>query len=165
MGPGSGRDSAEDVAAGGATPRRLTARCRRASQASRADRSWLVKIKWVCCVFDEAHALKRAGGGRVQRLSRLQCEQRVLLTGTPVQNNLPELFALLTFMLPQIFPPLLAEAMREGSGTGGKPDVNITDAQARRAREAAARLPSGQDGQRPVGDGHRLHQVLLRGGS
>jgi SWI/SNF-related matrix-associated actin-dependent regulator 1 of chromatin subfamily A len=41
-------------------------------------------------------------------------------------------------MLPQIFPPLLADAMREGSGTGAKPDVNITDAQAKRARKLLA---------------------------
>ena len=89
-------------------------------------------------VLDEAHALKRQSSRRAEQLGRLASRQRLLLTGTPVQNNLPELFALLTFMLPQIFPPLLAEAMREGSGAGGKPDVNITDAQARRARQLLA---------------------------
>ena len=32
-----------------------------------------------------------------------QCQRRLLLTGTPLQNNLPELWALLNFLLPKIF--------------------------------------------------------------
>ena len=107
-------------------------------EAQRADRAWLRQREYDVLVLDEAHALKRQGSRRAEQLGRLESKQRLLLTGTPVQNNLPELFALLTFMLPQIFPPLLAEAMREGSGTGAKPDVNITDAQARRARKLLA---------------------------
>ena len=107
-------------------------------EAQRADRAWLRQREYDVLVLDEAHALKRQSSRRAEQLGRLESRQRLLLTGTPVQNNLPELFALLTFMLPQIFPPLLAEAMREGSGAGGKPDVNITDAQARRARQLLA---------------------------
>ena len=107
-------------------------------ETQRADRAWLRQREYDVLVLDEAHALKRQGSRRAEQLGRLESKQRLLLTGTPVQNNLPELFALLTFMLPQIFPPLLAEAMREGSGTGAKPDVNITDAQARRARKLLA---------------------------
>lgn len=130
-------------------------------ETQRADRAWLRQREYDVLVLDEAHALKRQvdiymctcpmsvctharvhmrradargdlqGSRRAEQLGRLESKQRLLLTGTPVQNNLPELFALLTFMLPQIFPPLLAEAMREGS-RDAKPDVNITDAQARR---------------------------------
>jgi SWI/SNF-related matrix-associated actin-dependent regulator 1 of chromatin subfamily A len=107
-------------------------------ETQRADRAWLRQREYDVLVLDEAHALKRQASRRAEQLGRLESKQRLLLTGTPVQNNLPELFALLTFMLPQIFPPLLADAMREGSGTGAKPDVNITDAQAKRARKLLA---------------------------
>ena len=107
-------------------------------ETQRADRAWLRQREYDVLVLDEAHALKRQASRRAEQLGRLESKQRLLLTGTPVQNNLPELFALLTFMLPQIFPPLLADAMREGSGTGAKSDVNITDAQAKRARKLLA---------------------------
>ena len=52
-------------------------------------------------ICDEAHRLKNTAGTKTQRaLEKLGCERRVLLTGTPVQNNLLELFALLNFASP-----------------------------------------------------------------
>jgi hypothetical protein len=84
-------------------------------EANSIDRKWLYSKRWGCCVLDEAHALKRADSARYIRLSKLRSAQRVLLTGTPVQNNTRELLTLLSFMLPSTFPPGLASAFAAGS--------------------------------------------------
>ncbi|CAJ0562701.1 unnamed protein product, partial [Mesorhabditis spiculigera] len=65
---------------------------------------FLRKINWRVCVIDEAHRLKNRNcklltGG----LLSLRMEHRVLLTGTPLQNNVEELFSLLNFLHPEKF--------------------------------------------------------------
>ena len=59
--------------------------------------------RWSVLVVDEAHHLKNEGGGLSRSLSRLTVNYRLLLTGTPLQNNLHELWALLHFILPDYF--------------------------------------------------------------
>eukprot|EP01039_Chlorochromonas_danica_P003113 gene3113-3408_t len=54
-------------------------------------------------VQDEAHRLKNKSARLVSVLRGLPCRHRLLLTGTPLQNSLPELWALLTFLLPDLF--------------------------------------------------------------
>ena len=51
-------------------------------------------------MFDEGHQLKNYKSARYQSLMNLKVSFRVLLTGTPLQNNLQELWALLNFILP-----------------------------------------------------------------
>ena len=101
------------------------------SQAGRADRAWLHRRTWGLAVFDEAHALKKPSSARYQRLGRLRAAQRLLLTGTPVQNNLPELLSMLSFMMPSAFPPSLATASRvlaAGSAAGDNNGAQIARA-------------------------------------
>lgn len=54
-------------------------------------------------VCDEAHKAKNLKGKTINALQQLKSEFRLLLTGTPLQNNLSELYALLFFILPHIF--------------------------------------------------------------
>ena len=54
-------------------------------------------------VVDEAHHLKNESGGLHRSLARLTGNYRLLLTGTPLQNNLHELWAVLHFLLPDYF--------------------------------------------------------------
>ena len=54
-------------------------------------------------VYDEGHLLKNSTSERYNKLMRLKGNFRLLLTGTPLQNNLKELVSLLSFMLPQLF--------------------------------------------------------------
>lgn len=54
-------------------------------------------------VYDEGHMLKNSNSERYNKLMRLKADFRLLLTGTPLQNNLKELVSLLAFMLPQLF--------------------------------------------------------------
>jgi SWI/SNF-related matrix-associated actin-dependent regulator of chromatin subfamily A member 5 len=65
--------------------------------------SSLKKYKWHYFIVDEAHKLKNKDS-KISILSRaIQTKNRLLLTGTPLQNNLIELWSLLNFMMPQVF--------------------------------------------------------------
>ena len=52
---------------------------------------------------DEAQSLKNAASQRWKSLLNLRCRNRVLLTGTPIQNSMAELWALLHFIMPEFF--------------------------------------------------------------
>lgn len=54
-------------------------------------------------IFDEAHMLKNMSTVRYEHLVRINAKHRVLLTGTPLQNNLLELISLLIFVMPSLF--------------------------------------------------------------
>ena len=54
-------------------------------------------------VADEAHGVKCLEGSRYQRLMQVDAQRKLLLTGTPVQNNLRELFTMLRFATPSVF--------------------------------------------------------------
>ena len=59
--------------------------------------------RWACLIIDEAHNLKSDVGRLHGALARVKAGFRLLLTGTPLQNNLHELWSLLNFLLPQLF--------------------------------------------------------------
>ncbi|CDJ33855.1 SNF2 family N-terminal domain containing protein, putative [Eimeria mitis] len=58
---------------------------------------------WQCIVLDEAHRIKNASGAIRHSLDRVQGNMRLLLTGTPLQNNAQELFTLINFLMPDVF--------------------------------------------------------------
>ena len=71
------------------------------------DKSMLKKIEWVYIIVDEGHRMKNANSKFAQTLGLVyRSKNRILLTGTPLQNNLPELWALLNFLLPSVFSSL-----------------------------------------------------------
>ncbi|GAW81784.1 SNF2 family N-terminal domain containing protein [Plasmodium gonderi] len=59
--------------------------------------------KWQCIVLDEAHRIKNQSGAIRHSMDRVVGNMRLLLTGTPLQNNSAELFTLINFMFPDIF--------------------------------------------------------------
>ena len=67
------------------------------------ERNVLTKIAWKYLIIDEAHRLKNEASQFSQTVRQLNTEYRLLLTGTPLQNNLHELWALLNFLLPDVF--------------------------------------------------------------
>ncbi|OAV97559.1 hypothetical protein PTTG_01279 [Puccinia triticina 1-1 BBBD Race 1] len=67
------------------------------------DRKFLDRMRFDACVYDEGHQLKNSQSKRYKDLMRMQVGWRLLLTGTPLQNNLQELVSLLSFILPKIF--------------------------------------------------------------
>jgi SWI/SNF-related matrix-associated actin-dependent regulator 1 of chromatin subfamily A len=67
------------------------------------DKAFFKKLKVEYCVFEEAHMLKNMNSIRYQSLIKIQSKRKLLLTGTPLQNNLVELMSLLYFTMPDVF--------------------------------------------------------------
>ncbi|KAL7948572.1 SNF2 family DNA-dependent ATPase [Trichoderma barbatum] len=63
----------------------------------------LSRIKWEFIIIDEGHRMKNADAKLFQQLRQFTSATRLLITGTPLQNNLKELWSLLHFLLPNIF--------------------------------------------------------------
>lgn len=68
------------------------------------DKALLSRIRWIHMIIDEGHRMKNASSKLSETLTQFyHSDYRLILTGTPLQNNLPELWALLNFVLPKIF--------------------------------------------------------------
>nr|POF25996.1 atp-dependent helicase fft2 [Quercus suber] len=67
------------------------------------DNKFLRGLGPAVCVYDEAHALRNHTTDRYKQLMRIPADFKVLLTGTPLQNNLQELISILSFIMPSIF--------------------------------------------------------------
>ncbi|CAJ0928871.1 unnamed protein product, partial [Mesorhabditis belari] len=68
------------------------------------EKASLGKIRWKYMIIDEGHRMKNHNNKLTLILNGFfHAQHRVLLTGTPLQNKLPELWALLNFLLPSIF--------------------------------------------------------------
>ncbi|KAI1897287.1 hypothetical protein AGOR_G00081770 [Albula goreensis] len=67
------------------------------------DVKYFQRVKWQYMVLDEAQALKSSTSVRWKILLQFQCRNRLLLTGTPIQNTMAELWALLHFIMPTLF--------------------------------------------------------------
>ena len=95
------------------------------------DRPVLSKIKWVHMIVDEGHRMKNANSKLSHTLtSYYNTRYRLILTGTPLQNNLPELWALLNFVLPTIFKSV--KSFDEWfntpfANTGGQDKMELTE--------------------------------------
>ncbi|XP_037534895.1 chromodomain-helicase-DNA-binding protein 5 [Nematolebias whitei] len=67
------------------------------------DQAILGSVTWACLVVDEAHRLKNNQSKFFRILNGYKIYYKLLLTGTPLQNNLEELFHLLNFLTPERF--------------------------------------------------------------
>jgi hypothetical protein len=95
-------------------------------------------VDWGLLVVDEGHRLKNADARLGGALRSLTAAHRVLLTGTPLQNSLRELWALLNFVLPKVFDsaasfddwfaaPLGADAGPSLPGAAHAPPPSLTE--------------------------------------
>jgi SNF2 family DNA or RNA helicase len=67
------------------------------------EKSTLRKFSWEYIIIDEAHRIKNVDSLLSQIIRTFVSRGRLLITGTPLQNNLHELWALLNFILPDVF--------------------------------------------------------------
>ena len=67
------------------------------------DAQYFQKMRWQYMILDEAQAIKSSSSSRWKALLAFHCRNRLLLTGTPIQNSMQELWALLHFIMPSLF--------------------------------------------------------------
>ncbi|KAH7386949.1 SNF2 family N-terminal domain-containing protein [Phaeosphaeria sp. MPI-PUGE-AT-0046c] len=67
------------------------------------DAQYFQKMRWQYMILDEAQAIKSSNSSRWKSLLNFHSRNRLLLTGTPIQNNMQELWALLHFIMPSLF--------------------------------------------------------------
>ncbi len=95
------------------------------------DRPVLSKIKWFHMIIDEGHRMKNTQSKLVATIQHYYNTRfRLILTGTPLQNNLGELWAMLNFVLPNIFKS--ATTFDEWfntpfANTGGQDKMELTE--------------------------------------
>ncbi|XP_011789689.1 PREDICTED: lymphoid-specific helicase isoform X2 [Colobus angolensis palliatus] len=70
------------------------------------DRNALQHCYWKYLIVDEGHRIKNMKCRLIRELKRFNADNKLLLTGTPLQNNLSELWSLLNFLLPDVFDDL-----------------------------------------------------------
>ncbi|KAH9994378.1 P-loop containing nucleoside triphosphate hydrolase protein [Russula vinacea] len=88
------------------------------------DRPFLSKMKWIHMIIDEGHRMKNTQSKLAQTLTTYyHSRYRLILTGTPLQNNLPELWSLLNFSFDEWFNTPFAN-----SGTPDKIELNEEEA-------------------------------------
>ena len=65
--------------------------------------NYLKRIKFKQLILDEAHRIKNHHASFSQDIRQLKPEWKLLMTGTPIQNNMYELWSLLNYILPEVF--------------------------------------------------------------
>lgn len=85
----------------------------------------LAKVPWACIVVDEAHRLKSPSALLYRKLEAYTFQHTILVTGTPIQNTLSELWSLLHFIDPDGFPSLEDFESEFGDGDGSADPAKI----------------------------------------
>ncbi|KAG2440284.1 hypothetical protein HXX76_004395 [Chlamydomonas incerta] len=101
----------------------------------RQEKSLFKSIPWAAAVFDEAHKLKGLNSSTRATVEELDIRWLLLLTGTPIQNNMTELYSILSLLDPEGYPSLGDfNARFGGAGPGQPPSVD----QIKKLQEALA---------------------------
>jgi TATA-binding protein-associated factor len=66
----------------------------------RNDISNLANLNWHYCILDEGHVIKNAKTKLTKAVKTLRAHHRLVLSGTPIQNNVLELWSLFDFLMP-----------------------------------------------------------------
>jgi DNA repair and recombination protein RAD54B len=124
------------------------------------------------CICDEGHRLKNPGAAITKALRALQCQSRIILSGTPIQNELNEFYAMLSFACPQLLDTLSPAAFKRlytgpimrAREADAKADVKQLGAQRRKARAADCQVCAAPHGghSQPVPAAAHAHRALLR---
>jgi TATA-binding protein-associated factor len=69
-------------------------------EAVRADVDWVSSVDWMYCVLDEGHAVRNPASKVSQAVRRVKAQHRLILSGTPIQNSVIEMWALFDFLMP-----------------------------------------------------------------
>ncbi|QKX57438.1 uncharacterized protein TRUGW13939_04551 [Talaromyces rugulosus] len=122
---------------------------------AKEDSRFLRNMGFCVCVFDEGHVLKNSSSKIYDQLNRIPAEFRLLLTGTPLQNNLQELVSLLGFMLPDVF-----NRYREDLQTIFTNKAKVTDSTEHATLLSAQRIARARSMIAPFVLRRKKHQVI-----
>ncbi|KAJ1919004.1 DNA-dependent ATPase fun30 [Mycoemilia scoparia] len=86
---------------------------------NKIDRIFLKGFAFSALILDEGHMIKNCTSARYNWLMQIKSKFRLLLTGTPLQNNLQELMSLLSFIMPSVFGDSLKELQQAFKSRGG----------------------------------------------
>ena len=94
-----------------------------------AEQSWFKRaFVWSYAILDEGHKIKNELSLISKSLQGLGAEYRLILTGTPLQNNLTELWALLRWLYPEVFTEKSAELFKKAFDlTRGQVSTKVMD--------------------------------------
>ena len=95
----------------------------------RSEESWFKRaFVWTYVILDEGHKIKNDMTNTSRALQGLGAEYRLILTGTPLQNNLAELWALLHWLYPEVFVEKTADLFKNSFNlTQGKVSTQAMD--------------------------------------
>ncbi|GFR50408.1 hypothetical protein Agub_g12625, partial [Astrephomene gubernaculifera] len=71
----------------------------------RADIDWVASRNWLYCVLDEGHAIRNPRSRVTVACKRIVAQHRLLLSGTPIQNDVLEMWSLFDFLMPGFLGP------------------------------------------------------------
>ncbi|KKK13335.1 hypothetical protein ARAM_002001 [Aspergillus rambellii] len=92
------------------------------------DISWLRRMVWSYVALDEGHRIKNVQSKRARNIHKIRSEYKLVLTGTPVQNNLTELWSILHWLYPDVFVPQTMDLFEDAfSLNEGKFDTKFLD--------------------------------------
>ena len=100
----------------------------------RLDIEVLSKVAFHYCVLDEAQAIKNAGSQTAQAARDINARHRLTLTGTPLENNLMELWSQYTFLMPGFFGSRARFLRRYGVESAGELQPELLDQLRQRLR-------------------------------
>ncbi|OGM42102.1 putative nucleosome remodeling complex ATPase subunit (Snf2h) [Aspergillus bombycis] len=83
-----------------------------------SDIRWFRKFVWNYAVLDEGHRIKNNQSQRAQTIQSIRAEYKLVLTGTPIQNNLRELWSIFHWLYPDVFVPSTSEPFEEAFSLG-----------------------------------------------
>ncbi|KAB1223505.1 TATA-binding protein-associated factor BTAF1 [Morella rubra] len=89
----------------------------------RKDIDYLGQLQWNYCILDEGHIIKNAKSKITLAVKQLKAEHRLILSGTPIQNNVMDLWSLFDFLMPGFLG-----TERQFQATYGKPLLVARDA-------------------------------------
>ncbi|KAL0953043.1 hypothetical protein HGRIS_007245 [Hohenbuehelia grisea] len=90
------------------------------------DDGWFKARRWTYCVLDEGHRIKNSETDVSHKLQGLGSMHRLILTGTPMQNNLVELWSLLHWLYPNVFTQASERLFRDSFDiTRGMYEVSV----------------------------------------
>ncbi|PXF49905.1 ISWI chromatin-remodeling complex ATPase CHR17 [Gracilariopsis chorda] len=102
------------------------------------EKNHLNKFNWRYLIIDEAHRIKNENSLLSQVVRLFTTQSRLLITGTPLQNNLHELWALLNFLLPDVFSS--ADVFQKWFASVEAVESSDADTDAAKQKEIVAQL-------------------------